>query len=60
MFKKMISLETVCVLIGLIFLTSGTAQANWLETFGGNDFNLAVPLLPEPDQDIQRNYTGRT
>ena len=42
MFKKLTSLVTVCVLIGLILLTSGTAQANWLETFGGNGFDLAT------------------
>jgi len=42
MFKKLTSLVTVCVLIGLILLTSGTVQANWLETFGGNDFDLAT------------------
>ena len=40
MFKKTASLATVCVLIGLILLTSGTAQANWLETFDGNSFDL--------------------
>ncbi len=40
MFKKLTSLVTVCVLIGLILLTNGTAQANWLETFDGNSFDL--------------------
>ncbi len=40
MFKKLTSLVIVCVLIGLILLTSGTARANWLETFDGNSFDL--------------------
>ena len=42
MSKKSASKTTVCVLIGLILLTSGTAQANWLETFDGNSFSLAT------------------
>ncbi len=42
MFKKLTSLVTVCVLIGLILLTSGLAQANWLETFDGNSFDLVT------------------
>ncbi|MGD8501106.1 MAG: hypothetical protein PVJ86_10695, partial [Phycisphaerales bacterium] len=42
MFKKLTSLVTVCVLMGLIVLASGTTQANWVETFGGNDFDLTT------------------
>jgi hypothetical protein len=45
MFKKLTSLVTVCVLMGLIVLASGTAQANWVETFGGNDFDLTTWLF---------------
>ncbi len=58
MFKKLTSLVTVCVLIGLILLTSGTAQANWLETFGGNDFDLATwqfSCYP----DLTKTFTNR-
>ncbi len=42
MFKKSAKITTICVLTGLILLTSGLAQANWLETFGGNDFDLTT------------------
>ncbi|MHC4323892.1 MAG: hypothetical protein ACYSUX_06435 [Planctomycetota bacterium] len=45
MFKKLTSLTVVCVLIGLILLTSGTAQADWLETFDGNTFDLPTWLF---------------
>jgi len=45
MFKKLTSLVTVCVLIGLVVLTCGVAQANWLETFDGNSFDLATWLF---------------
>jgi hypothetical protein len=33
---------TVCVLLGAIGVSSGTANANWLETFDGNAFDLAA------------------
>ena len=33
---------TVCVLFGAIGVLSGTANANWLETFDGNAFDLAT------------------
>ena len=45
MFKKSANKTTVCVLIGLILLTSGTAQADWLETFDGNTFDLSTWLF---------------
>ena len=45
MFNKPASIITVCVLTGLIFLKSGTAQANWLETFDGNTFDLPTWLF---------------
>jgi hypothetical protein len=41
MLNKPLILVTVCVLTGLVF-TAGTAQANWSETFGGNDFDLTT------------------
>jgi hypothetical protein len=45
MFKKSASVKTVCIQIGLILLISSLAQANWLETFGGNDFDLSTWLF---------------
>ncbi|MHC4204504.1 MAG: hypothetical protein ACYSTT_07615 [Planctomycetota bacterium] len=45
MFKKSASKTAACVLIGLILLISGTAQANWLETFDGNSFDLSTWLF---------------
>jgi len=41
MFNKLPFFVTVCVLIGSA-LTTGTAQANWTETFGGNGFDLTT------------------
>ncbi|MHC4440697.1 MAG: hypothetical protein ACYS3S_25390, partial [Planctomycetota bacterium] len=45
MFKKSASKTAACVLIGLILLISGTAKANWLETFDGNSFDLSTWLF---------------
>jgi len=45
MFKRSSSVRTVCILIGLILLTSGLAKANWLETFDGNSFDLTTWLF---------------
>jgi hypothetical protein len=42
MFNKPPIFVTVCVFIGLIVSITGTAQANWTDTFGGNDFDLAT------------------
>jgi hypothetical protein len=36
---------TICALIGFIMALSGTAQANWSETFGGNAFDLTTWLF---------------
>jgi hypothetical protein len=41
MFNKLPFFVTVCVLIGSA-LTTGTTQANWFETFGGNDYDLTT------------------
>ncbi|MGD8501927.1 MAG: hypothetical protein PVJ86_14845, partial [Phycisphaerales bacterium] len=40
MFEKLTRLVTVCALTGLVVLASGTAQANWEETFNANTFDL--------------------
>ena len=40
MFRELRSLVTICVLVGLIAFVSGTARANWLETFDGDQLDL--------------------
>ena len=42
MSERMGRLLTAYVLMGLIVLASGTAQANWSETFDGNAFDLTT------------------
>ena len=42
MFRELRSLVTICVLVGLIAFVSGTARANWLETFDGDQLDLAT------------------
>jgi len=39
MSEKKRELLTICAVVGLIVAVSGTAQANWEETFGGNGFD---------------------
>ena len=39
MSEKKRDLLTICAVVGLIVAVSGTAQANWEETFGGNAFD---------------------
>jgi hypothetical protein len=42
MFRELRSLVTICVLVGLIVFVSDAAQANWLETFDGDEPDLAT------------------
>jgi hypothetical protein len=42
MFKKIRSLMTICMLVGLITITIGTARANWVETFDGDQPDLST------------------
>ncbi len=42
MFRELRSLVTICVLVGLIAFVSGTARANWLETFDGDQPDLST------------------
>ncbi len=42
MFRMFRHLVTVFLLIGAIGISSGTARANWLETFDGNSFDLST------------------
>ncbi len=57
MSKQIRKLMAVCAVIGLILAASGTAQANWAETFDANAFDLATwefHCYP----DIAKTYTG--
>ena len=49
MSRKMRKLATICAVVGLIVAVSGTAQANWEETFGGNAFDLTWTFGCYPD-----------
>ena len=40
MFRELRSLVTICVLVGLIAISSDTVRANWLETFDGDELDL--------------------
>jgi hypothetical protein len=40
MFKKIRSLITICVLVGLVAFVCDTARANWSETFDGDELDL--------------------
>jgi hypothetical protein len=42
MFKELRSLVTISMLVGIIVLVSNIAQANWLETFDGDEPDLAT------------------
>src|SRR4030042_508589 len=42
MFRIFKHFAAVCVLIAIIVILSGTARANWLETFDGNSYDLAT------------------
>lgn len=45
----MLRLVRVCALMGLIVAVSGTVQANWSETFGGNAFDQTWTFGCYPD-----------
>ncbi len=45
MSEKKRKLLTICAVVGLVMLVSGTAEANWEESFGGNDFDLTTWLF---------------
>ena len=42
MFEKSANLTIIFALTGLIALTAGKVQANWLDTFDGGSFDLAT------------------
>jgi hypothetical protein len=43
--SKVEKLVVICAVVGLIVAASGTAQANWEETFDGNTFDLTTWLF---------------
>ncbi|MCH7556266.1 MAG: hypothetical protein IIB56_02285 [Planctomycetes bacterium] len=48
--SKVEKLVVICAVVGLIVAASGTAQANWSESFNGDDLDLATwQFLPYPD-----------
>jgi len=49
MSKEMKKLTTICTVVALIVAVSGTAQANWEETFGGNAFDQTWTFGCFPD-----------
>ncbi len=57
MFTKLRSSVTMCVLLGLILLASGTGRANWFETFDGNDFDLPTWQF-DPFPDLTKTFTN--
>jgi hypothetical protein len=40
MFRRIRSLITICVLVGLVVFFNGTTRANWIETFDGDQLDL--------------------
>jgi len=42
MFEKIRKLVVICAVVGLIVTASGTAKANWSESFDGNAFDLTT------------------
>ncbi|HCO93797.1 MAG TPA: hypothetical protein DIU00_07600 [Phycisphaerales bacterium] len=57
MFKELRSLVTICVLVGIIVLVSSTTQANWLETFDGDELDLATWQF-ECFPDMTKTFTN--
>jgi hypothetical protein len=49
MSRKMRKFATICAVVGLFIAESGTAQANWEETFGGNAFDQTWTFGCFPD-----------
>ena len=57
MFRELRSLVTICVLVGLIVVASGTVRANWLETFDGDELDLATWQF-ECFPDVTKTFTN--
>ena len=57
MFRKLRSLVTICVLVGLIAFVSDAARANWLETFDGDELDLPTWEF-NPFPDLTKTFTN--
>ncbi len=47
----------ICAVVGLIVAASGTAQANWSETFDGDELDLATWVF-HPYPDMTNTFTN--
>jgi len=57
MFRKIRSLITICVLMGLVVFVSESARANWVETFDGDQLDVATwQFVPLPD--VTKTFTN--
>jgi hypothetical protein len=56
MLKKIRSLTTICVLVGLIAIAIGPARANWMETFNGDQPDLSTWQF-ECFPDVTKTFT---
>jgi len=56
MFRRIRSLITICVLVGLIAFVSDTARANWSETFDGDELDLPTWDF-NPFPDLTKTFT---
>jgi len=53
MFARVKTTMVVCALAGLVLAMSGIAQADWVETFGGNAFDQTWTFGCFPDVTIR-------
>jgi hypothetical protein len=57
MFRKIQSLITICVLVVLVTISIDSARANWMETFDGDQPDLATwQFVPLPD--LTKTFTN--
>ncbi len=56
MSEKVRNVLTICAVVLWIVAVSGTAQANWLETFGGNTFDQTWTFGCFPD--VTKTFSG--
>ena len=56
MFRELRSFVTIFVLVGMVAFVSGTTRANWLETFDGDELDVATwQFVPLPD--VTKTFT---
>jgi len=57
MFKRLRSSATICAVVGLLLLTTGSAEADWFETFDGDPLDLSAwEFVPLPD--VTKTFTN--